>query len=75
MIVVRMIQIIGVVALLGDSGQISVLCLFGLWIAYVLAVDGPMATPKYRLPIEPALMVLTGAGLSVLLRRRSQAAL
>jgi 4-amino-4-deoxy-L-arabinose transferase-like glycosyltransferase len=69
-IAVRAIQIIGITALLGDSGQISALFLFGLWIVYVLAVDGPMATPKYRLPIEPALMVLTGAGLSVLLRRR-----
>jgi len=69
-IVVRAIQIVGVAALFGDSGQISVIVLFALWMAYVLAVDGPMATPKYRLPIEPPLMVLAGAGLSVLFRRR-----
>ncbi len=67
---VRLIQIIGVVSLLRHGGQLAVLSLFGLWIAYVLAVDGPVASPKYRLPIEPVLMVLTGAGLSVLFRGR-----
>jgi 4-amino-4-deoxy-L-arabinose transferase-like glycosyltransferase len=67
---VRLIQIIGVVTLLRHGGQLAVLCLFGLWIAYVLAVDGPVASPKYRLPIEPVLMVLTGAGLGVLFRPR-----
>ena len=66
---VRLIQIIGVVVLLRQGGQLAVLCLFGLWIAYVLAVDGPVASPKYRLPIEAVLMVLAGAGLSVLIRR------
>jgi 4-amino-4-deoxy-L-arabinose transferase-like glycosyltransferase len=73
-VVVRIVQAIGVFALFADSGQISVLLLFGLWIGYVLAVDGPMATPKYRLPIEPPLMVLTGAGLGALCQRRRAAA-
>jgi 4-amino-4-deoxy-L-arabinose transferase-like glycosyltransferase len=67
---VRLIQIVGLVALLRHGGALPLLCLFGLWTAYVLAVDGPVASPKYRLPIEPPLMVLTGAGLSELLRRK-----
>ena len=69
LLLARLIQLIGAIVLLRDRHP-AVLCLFGLWIAYVLAVNGPVASPKYRLPIEPPLMVLTGAGLSVLLRRR-----
>jgi hypothetical protein len=33
-----------------------------LWVSFVLAVNGPVASPKYRLPVEPALCLLTGAG-------------
>ena len=40
--------------------------LFGLWTGYVLAVTGPIASLKYRLPIEPVLAVLTGAGFCLL---------
>jgi len=65
----RLIQLIGLIALLQDRRHLSGLCLFGLWIAYVLAVNGPVASPKYRLPIEPPLMVFAGAGLSVLVGR------
>ena len=65
----RLIQLIGLIALLQDRRHLSGLCLFGLWIAYVLAVNGPVASPKYRLPIEPPLMVFAGAGLSVLAGR------
>jgi 4-amino-4-deoxy-L-arabinose transferase-like glycosyltransferase len=71
LMVVRLVQLVGLAALLRDGRQLTVLCLFGLWIAYVLAIDGPVASPKYRLPFEPPLMVMTGAGLSVLLRRRT----
>ncbi len=68
-LVVRLIQLTGLVVLLRQGGQLAILGLFGLWIAYVLAVNGPVATPKYRLPIEPPLTVLTGAGLTIMLRR------
>jgi 4-amino-4-deoxy-L-arabinose transferase-like glycosyltransferase len=68
----RLIQVAGAVVLLRQGGHLTVLCLFGLWIGYVLAINGPVASPKYRLPIEPPLMVLTGAGLSALLRARRQ---
>jgi 4-amino-4-deoxy-L-arabinose transferase-like glycosyltransferase len=66
----RFVQLIGVVVLLRDGGHVAALCLFGLWVGFVLAVDGPVASPKYRLPIEVPLMVAAGAGLSPLLRRR-----
>lgn len=62
----RLIQLAGAVAVLRDGGHLAVLALFGAWIAYVLAINGPIASPKYRLPIEPVLMVLTGAGLGFL---------
>jgi 4-amino-4-deoxy-L-arabinose transferase-like glycosyltransferase len=68
-ILVRFVQFIGLVVLVRHGGYLPVLCLFGLWIAYVLVINGPVATPKYRLPIEPPLMIFTGAGLSVLLGR------
>jgi 4-amino-4-deoxy-L-arabinose transferase-like glycosyltransferase len=68
-LVARVVQLIGLAEVLRHGGHLSTLCLFGLWIAYVLAINGPVASPKYRLPIEPPLMVLTGAGLCVLVRR------
>jgi hypothetical protein len=68
----RALQMIGVIALMRHGGHLAVLGLFGLWVAYVLAVDGPIASPKYRLPIEAPLMVLAGAGLSVLRKRRAE---
>jgi 4-amino-4-deoxy-L-arabinose transferase-like glycosyltransferase len=71
-VVARGVQLIGIIELLRQSGHLPALCLFVLWIVYVLAVNGPIASPKYRLPIEPPLMVLTGAGLCVLLRRQAR---
>jgi 4-amino-4-deoxy-L-arabinose transferase-like glycosyltransferase len=68
--VMRLIQLAGLVAMLRRREHWPVLALFGLWIAFVLAVNGPIATPKYRLPIEPALMVMTGAGICTLSRWR-----
>lgn len=46
----------------------AVLLLFG-WCAAVLAVTGPIVSPKYRLPMEPALCVFIGAALSTILHR------
>jgi hypothetical protein len=68
--VMRLVQLAGLVAMLRRREHRPVLALFGLWIAFVLAVNGPIATPKYRLPIEPALMVMTGAGICTLSRWR-----
>ncbi|MEC8135949.1 MAG: hypothetical protein VX107_07315, partial [Pseudomonadota bacterium] len=40
-----------------------------LILLYFLAINGPVATPKYRLPLEPVLILLTALGTLPLLRR------
>ena len=49
-----------------DRHTSSVVVLLLLWCGFILAIYGPIASPKYRLPIEPVLCVLTGAGQSLL---------
>lgn len=66
--VVRLIQITGTVKVIRASGHAPVLLLFGAWLCFILAVNGPIASPKYRLPLEPILAVLTGAGICSLRR-------
>ena len=41
-----------------------------LLILYVLLVTGPIVSPKYRLPAEPVLIVLTALGLDGVFRSR-----
>lgn len=41
-----------------------------LWIGFVLAVQGPVASAKYRLPIEPLAMTLAGFALAADRRAR-----
>ena len=62
-VLVRAIQILGLREWIVGKDSSTVLILFGLWAVYILAVNGPVASPKYRLPLEPLLMVLTGAGM------------
>lgn len=59
----RLLQLFGFVMLVRVPQTRPVLLLFVMWIGYILAVNGPVASPKYRLPIEPVLMVLAGTGL------------
>lgn len=40
---------------------IAILTVF--YILYFLIINGPVASPKYRLPIEPALIILTAIGI------------
>lgn len=60
--IMRVIQLAGSAVILHPR-QLPILGLFGLWTVYILVVNGPIASPKYRLPIEPPLMVFAGAGL------------
>jgi 4-amino-4-deoxy-L-arabinose transferase-like glycosyltransferase len=60
--VIRLIQLVGVYALIGEANDRAILLLLFFWILFILAASGPVASPKYRLPIEPVLMVLAGAG-------------
>lgn len=70
--IIRLVQLTGIVVLLRDGSNGCVLLLFALWFGYVLMVNGPVASPKYRLPLEPLLAVLTGAGACAFRRRRSE---
>jgi 4-amino-4-deoxy-L-arabinose transferase-like glycosyltransferase len=63
-VIVRLLQLVGFAALVRQRECWPALSLFVLWSVFVLATNGPIATPKYRLPIEPVLMVMAGAGLS-----------
>jgi hypothetical protein len=65
------VQIVGFFTLLRRGANVAGLLLLAGWIVYILALNGPVASPKYRLPIEPVLALLTGAGLVAFVRRRS----
>jgi 4-amino-4-deoxy-L-arabinose transferase-like glycosyltransferase len=73
--VVRVIQLFGLIDILRQGGKLAAVLLLGGWCVFVLVITGPVASPKYRLPLEPVLMVLTGAGFYMLrsawLRRKS----
>ena len=43
--------------------------LLSSWAVYILLVNGPIASPKYRLPIEQVLAVLSAAGYCALKQR------
>lgn len=65
----RIVQLAGLVALMRRGGNLAGLMLLGGWCLYILLLNGPIASPKYRLPLEPALALLSGAGAATLLRR------
>ncbi len=67
--VIGIIQLAGILVILRESQHGAALLLFALWFFYILAINGPVASPKYRLPIESPLMVLAGAGLTLWRRR------
>ena len=71
---VRLLQLAGFFVLVRDRTTWPPILLLALWTGFILAINGPIASPKYRLPIEPALCVLTGAGLCWLRRRGQPAA-
>ena len=62
LIVVRLLQLAGLAALIRTGQNYLGLLVLAGWCAFILLVNGPIASPKYRLPMEPALAVLTGAG-------------
>ena len=63
-VLARAIQILGMREWIAGKDNSAIFILIGLWVGYILAVNGPVASPKYRLPLEPLLMVLTGAGVA-----------
>ncbi len=65
--IVWIAQIAGFVTLL-RAGHWLILGFFSLWCLYILAINGAVASPKYRLPLEPVLMTMAGAGIARLRR-------
>lgn len=73
--IIRLFQIGGTIRLI-RQGRYAMVLIFAIWILYILTVTGPVASPKYRLPLEPVLMILAGAGWAAIrtkLRGRDQA--
>ena len=59
-------------AIAGDRFALALGLILVAWIGFILAINGPVASAKYRAPIEPAMIVLFALGWS---RRPSAAAL
>ena len=53
------------------ADPLAVLVLLG-WCAVALIVTGPVVSPKYRLPLEPALCVFVGAAIRAVFLRRER---
>jgi hypothetical protein len=72
LITMRALQLAGLWAMLRQKRYWPPLMILLLWIGFILMVNGPVVSPKYRLPIEPALAVFTAAGYCLIrdLRRR-----
>src|SRR5258708_22996584 len=60
--VMGLLQLAGLLEFLWRPGTITGLLLLGLWTCFVLAINGPVTSPKYPLPIEPVLVLLAGVG-------------
>ncbi len=71
---VRLVQCVGLLVIVRDIRQWPAVLLMASWVGFILLVNGPIASPKYRLPIEPPLMVLAGAGFVALRDWRSRKA-
>jgi 4-amino-4-deoxy-L-arabinose transferase-like glycosyltransferase len=59
---VRAVQLIGVWALAHQRYHWLKIIFASSWIAFLLLLNGPIASPKYRLPLEPLFNIMTGAG-------------
>lgn len=66
---IRLVQLAGLIDLAADRSTWRLVIPLLLWCGFILAANGPVASPKYRLPIEPVLCMLTGAGYALLRRR------
>jgi 4-amino-4-deoxy-L-arabinose transferase-like glycosyltransferase len=60
---VRVVQLVGLCALLKQRAYWPKLLFAGSWVVFLLLLNGPIASPKYRLPLEPLLNILAGAGI------------
>ena len=75
--IIRLVQTAGLIGAVGRAWRertemLAITILFALWFCFILAVNGPVASPKYRLPLEPVLNILTGMGIFTLSRWRKR---
>lgn len=64
-ILARLIQLRGLWVWLRTPGGARLYLSFAaLWTIFILAVNGPVASPKYRLPFEPFLVIALAFGVS-----------
>ena len=70
LVLARLVQLGGVVSLArrGREVRVALLLLLG-WVAFILLINGPIASAKYRLPIEPAMAVFFAQGFRVFVER------
>jgi 4-amino-4-deoxy-L-arabinose transferase-like glycosyltransferase len=70
--IVRTLQLFGAWALAGQRRYWPKMIFASSWIAFLLLLNGPIASPKYRLPLEPLLNIVTGAGILSILDARKR---
>jgi 4-amino-4-deoxy-L-arabinose transferase-like glycosyltransferase len=69
-LVLRSIQLFGLVVGLRRDREVRVaLLLLIAWVLFILLINGPIASPKYRLPLEPAFAVFFALAFDDLRRR------
>lgn len=69
--IVRLIQLVGLVGMLAAWRRRRWMVLYlAAWVAFILVISGPVASPKYRAPIEPAMVIFLAAGWLMLVKRR-----
>lgn len=61
---VRLLGVLGLWLLLRSRERRAPAIFAIAWIGFILAVQGPVASAKYRLPIEPIAMVLAGVAVA-----------
>jgi 4-amino-4-deoxy-L-arabinose transferase-like glycosyltransferase len=73
LIAIRAMQLLGLVVLLAQRRFWPRIVFAGSWIVFLLLLNGPIASPKYRLPLEPLFNIMTAAGLLAMgnFRRRT----
>lgn len=72
LVAVRAVQLLGVLRLVRQRRYWPKLIFASSWIAFLLLLNGPIASPKYRLPLEPLFNIMTGAGILAILDSRNR---
>lgn len=72
LLLVRAVQLLGILILARQRRYWPKLIFASSWIAFLLLLNGPIASPKYRLPLEPLFNIMTGAGIMAILDLRNR---